>query len=110
MTFTQSFAFSLEIAATVGYTLPQGNDVMFFNGCGSWIVLIYFQCIVCLILNGIVLGLIFLRLSRADRRSLQIIFSNKACITCIQGRFYFTFQCFDLQDLKLNLLALLMEL
>lgn len=38
-----------------------------------------------------------LRYSRADRRSNQIIFSKNACIICIRGRFYFSFQCFDLQ-------------
>jgi hypothetical protein len=50
-----------------------------------------------LIFNGVVIGTLMLRYSRADRRSNQIIFSKSACIVCIRGRFYFTFQCFDLQ-------------
>ena len=37
-----------------------------------------------------------LRVARADRRGMQIIFSKNACILCMNGRFYFTFQAFDL--------------
>lgn len=97
MSFAHSFAFSLEISTSLGFTLPQANSVMFFNGCGSWIIIIYFQCLVGLLFNGIILGTIMIRFSRADRRAVQVVFSEKACVTCIQGRFYLTFQCFDLQ-------------
>lgn len=97
MDFMQAFGFSLETSITVGYTLPEANEVMFFNGCGSWIVLIYIQCVFSLIFNGLVIGTLLLRIARAERRANQIIFSNKACILCIRGRFYFTFQVYDLQ-------------
>jgi hypothetical protein len=51
-------------------------------------------------LNGVVIGIMMIRFGRADRRSNQIVFSRNACIMCIRGRFYFTFQCFDLQASK----------
>ncbi|KAH9249894.1 hypothetical protein BASA81_012385 [Batrachochytrium salamandrivorans] len=53
MTFAQSFAFSLEISTSLGFTLPQDNSVMFFNGCGSWIVIIYLQCLIGLCLMAL---------------------------------------------------------
>jgi len=70
---------------------------MFFGGCANWIVAIYFQSVFSMLLNGFVLGVVMMRVQRANRRSRQIVFSDKACVICLRGRFYLTFQVFDLQ-------------
>lgn len=95
LTFQEAFAFSLETATTVGFGLVRED--MFFNGCGQWIAIVYFQCMFFLLFNGLVLGTIMYRLQRANRRAKQIVFSNKACIICLRGKFYLTLQVYDLQ-------------
>jgi hypothetical protein len=94
-----AFSFSLETATTVGYGLPVSQGI-FFQGCVGWVVAIYFQMILTMILNAVVLGVIMLRVQRADRRANQIVFSNQCAILCVKGRFYFTFQVFDLLGRK----------
>lgn len=95
LSFQEAFAFSLEIATTVGFGLVR-ND-MFFAGCDVWIVAIYFECMFFMLTNGLVLGTIMYRLQRANRRAKQIVFANKACILCLRGKFYLSLQVYDLQ-------------
>jgi len=95
MTFQTAFAFSLETSTTVGYGLPVANGI-FFDGCGGWLVAIYFQQMLTMLLNAVVTGFVILRIQRADRRADQVIFSSKCAIVCIRGRFYLTCQVVDL--------------
>src|SRR4051812_34601909 len=71
---------------------------MFFGGCANWLVAIYFQSMFAILMNGFVIGIVLLRVQRANRRATQIVFSSKACIMCLRGKFYFTFQVFDLHS------------
>lgn len=97
LSFQESFSFALETATTVGYGLPRDSTGMFFGGCENWTVAIYFQCLIFMIFNGFILGTVMMRVQRANRRARQILFTDKACILCLRGKFQLTFQVFDLQ-------------
>jgi hypothetical protein len=45
-----------------------------------------------MMMNATFVGLLFTRLARGSNRAAQIIFSDKACIRCVHGRFFFLFQ------------------
>ena len=45
-----------------------------------------------ILINASVVGLVFSRISVANRRASQILFSDKATIRCVRNRFYFMFQ------------------
>jgi len=95
VSFQTAFAFSLITSSTIGYGFPASGDP-FFQDCVSLVVVVYFQVIISLAINALVVGLVLQRLGRADSRSHQVLFSNKACIRCIHGHFYFMFQVYDL--------------
>lgn len=95
VSFQTAFAFSLITSSTIGYGFPSSSDP-FFHDCVSLVVVVYFQIIVSMAINALVVGLVLQRLGRADSRSHQVVFSDKACIRCIHGHFYFMFQVYDL--------------
>jgi hypothetical protein len=89
--FYHAFAFSLETLTTIGYGIPnEGN--FFEEGCASLLVAVYFEAMIFILLNASIVGVLFARVSVADRKASQIIFSNKATIRCVRNRFYFMFQ------------------
>ena len=104
-----ALAFSIETMTTIGYGLPHDNAA-FFSGCFSLTIAVYAQALVFLLMNppalpalpaqalvfllmnaGLV-GIIFTRVGHATTRANQIIFSDKAAIRCVRGRFYLTLQ------------------
>jgi len=95
MGFQAAFGFSLITSSTIGYGFP-GSGNPFFVDCVGLVVIVYFQVIVSLLISALVVGMVLQRLGRADTRSHQVVFSNKACIRCIHGRFYLMFQVYDL--------------
>jgi len=89
--FHEAFAFSLQTLTTIGYGIPNGGN--FFNkACGSILIVVYFEAIVFILLNATIIGIVFSRISVANKRASQIIFSDKAAIRCVRNRFYFMFQ------------------
>ena len=56
------------------------------------LIAVYFEAMIFVILNASVVGVLFARISVANRRASQIIFSDKAAIRCVRNRFYFMFQ------------------
>ena len=95
MGFQAAFGFSVITASTIGYGFT-GAAEPFFYDCPAFVVVVYFQVIASLIMNAFVVGVILQRVGRADTRSHQVICSDKACIRCIGGHFYFSFQVYDL--------------
>lgn len=89
--FLTAFSFSLETMTTIGYGIPYDPEA-FFNGCWTLPVAVYAQALIFIVLNAAFLGLIFARVGRAQTRASQIIFSDKAVIRCVRGRFFFAFQ------------------
>ena len=76
---------------TIGYGIPY-NQAAFFENCYSLTFTVYGQAMVFILLNAALLGIIFARVGRASTRAAQIIFSDKATIRCVRGRFLFSFQ------------------
>mmetsp|Transcript_22350 Transcript_22350/g.35767 ORF Transcript_22350/g.35767 Transcript_22350/m.35767 type:complete len:518 (-) Transcript_22350:28-1581(-) len=74
----------------------QRRQTHFFHDCVGLVVIVYFQVIVSLGINALVVGLVLQRLGRADSRSHQVVFSDKAVIRCIHGNMYYMFQVYDL--------------
>lgn len=89
--FHEAFLFSLQTLTTIGYGIPNGGN--FFNkACGPILIVVYFEAIVFILLNATIIGIVFSRISVANKRASQIIFSDKAAIRCVRNRFYFMFQ------------------
>ena len=93
-----AFSFSMITATTTGYGFVEDGitDPNFYYDCDSLVAVVWLQTVVSLVLNAALVGIIFARLGRADKRSHQVIFSNRACIRCVHGNFYFAFQVYDL--------------
>jgi hypothetical protein len=77
--FYSAFAFSLETATTVGYTLPPGTN-FFFQHCPGVNITIYFQMLLSLFYNAFLLAFLFTRIARTELRATQVMFSNKAIL------------------------------
>jgi hypothetical protein len=90
MSFLDAFFFSVETMATIGYGAP-GDDI-FFKECGGMAMLITMQTVFGLVLDGILLGLLLNRVSRGSPRSSSILFSDRAVMRCIRGRYHFMCQ------------------
>ena len=92
--FYQAFAFSMETFTTIGYGIPNSGMGFFDDdaGCGGVLVAVYFQAMAFILMNAAAIGVLFARISSANNRANQIIFSNKAVIRCVRHRFYFMFQ------------------
>ena len=91
---------------------------MFFGGCQGWTAAMcvvarvaapapthapaasYLECLTNIFIQGFILGVVLLRIQRADRRANQIVFTDKAAVLCVRGRFFLTFQALDLQGEK----------
>eukprot|EP00435_Cladocopium_sp_Y103_P067477 s41_g30.t1 len=86
---------SLEVGTTIGWGLP-GSPYMKAEGarggCMSGIFIIYLHTLVMQIQNAIMIGLMFCRLSRGTSRAASLIFTDKAVIREIGGKFFFMIQ------------------
>lgn len=76
--FFTAFTFALETATTVGYALPGGSQGFF--KCPTLQFLIYVNMTVKMLFNAFLCYFFYARLSRAETRSSQILFSNKAVV------------------------------
>ena len=90
--FATAFLFSVETQHTTGYGFYQLGDE-----CPEAIILFCFQSIVGVILEGVMVGLVFVRMIRAKRRSATLAFSNKAVIAERDGKLCFMFRVGDLR-------------
>ena len=82
--YQESFAFSLETMATIGY----GTQDIFFNNCWSPIVVLACQISCKLVADAVIIGVIYSRFGRPNTRASTIIFSNHAVIRRISGKLY----------------------
>ena len=72
--YQESFAFSLETMATIGY----GTQDIFFNNCWSPIIVLACQISCKLIADAVIIGVIYSRFGRPNTRASTIIFSNQS--------------------------------
>ena len=73
--FSSAFLFSLETQMTIGYGFKYIT-----SWCGAGIVVVIFQCIMGLLIDSFLLGLIFTKLSRPRNRRRTLLFSDCAVI------------------------------
>lgn len=96
-TYQESFAFSLETMATIGY----GTQDIFFNDCWSPVIVLACQISCKLVADAVIIGVIYSRFGRPNTRASTIIFSNYAVIRRISGKLYFMFQLVELRKHQL---------
>ena len=85
--------FSIVTFATIGYGTPD----IYFNECMDGFATITVQSYVGVLFDAIVIGLIFTRIVRGSTRASTIVFSDKAVIREIRGKFYFSFQVVEMR-------------
>lgn len=78
-----------------GYGLPNGINSYFERGCSALQVVIYFQMVWSMLFNGFLLTFLYNRLGRSETRSSQVIFSNKALVSIVDGQVRFRVRLFD---------------
>ena len=93
--FAGAFAFSLETCTTVGYGLPNGVNSFFEPGCSGLQVSIYFQMAWSMIFKAFLITFLYNRIGRSETRSTQVIFSNKALVSIVDGQIRFQVRIFD---------------
>lgn len=96
-TYQESFAFSLETMATIGY----GTQDIFFDNCWSPVIVLACQISCKLVADAVIIGVIYSRFGRPNTRASTIIFSNHAIIRRISGKLYFMFQLVELRKHQL---------
>jgi len=95
ITFAAAFAFSLETCTTVGYGLPNGVNSYFERGCGGLQIIIYLQMAWSMLFNAFLITFLYSRLGRSETRSTQVIYSDKALVSKVDGQVRFQVRLFD---------------
>ncbi|ODM96819.1 Inward rectifier potassium channel irk-1 [Orchesella cincta] len=94
--FTSAFLFSVETQHTTGYGFYHLTEL-----CPSAVILFCIQSIVGVILEGLMVGLVFVKMSRAKKRSETIMFSKNAVINMRDGILCFMFRVADMRKTHL---------
>lgn len=92
--FVRAYLLSLETMITIGYGTA---DDPYLKGCWEGAIVLTAQSLAQLLTSSILIGVIFQGLSRPQSRACTILFSDKACITEIDGVYYFMFRICDLR-------------
>ena len=101
-TFRSAWYFSVETIMTIGYGLPTAQrDSPFFNDCdGGWIF-ITLQSLIGVILDGVAVGIVFTRMTRAQTRATTIVFSDYAVVRKVRGRLTLQLQVCEMRKHQL---------
>jgi len=86
--FIRAYYLSLETMVTIGYGTPDP----YYNDCWEGTFVLTFQSLLQYFLNALVIGSVFVRMTRPQARSNTILFSDKAVIQVIDNAFYLMFQ------------------
>eukprot|EP00301_Raphidiophrys_heterophryoidea_P027586 c9728_g1_i1.p1 GENE.c9728_g1_i1~~c9728_g1_i1.p1 ORF type:complete len:444 (-),score=63.26 c9728_g1_i1:171-1478(-) len=91
-TFWDSFLFSIQTQATIGY----GNyQVVPCGRCWATVVVISIQSLFGLVLDALMLGLLFTRMTLPSNRAATILFSNNMVVMQRNHRTYLAFRLAD---------------
>lgn len=90
--FTSAFLYSVETQQTTGYGYYHLTE-----RCATGVILFCIQSIVGVILEGLLVGLVFVKMSRAKKRSETIMFSKNAVISLRDGVLCFMFRVGDMR-------------
>jgi hypothetical protein len=89
----EALYFSLSTMTTIGY----GVSDYYFGDCWTPLLLVLWQSCCAITFQSIAIGLIFQRISRGQKRSRTIIFSDKAVVRRVQGVPYLLFRIGELR-------------
>ena len=90
--FNSALLFSIETQVTIGY----GNAYI-NKDCTTGLFVLIFQCVMGLILDAILLGLLFTKITRPRSRRKTILFSNKVVLYEEDGHRYMEFRVGNLR-------------
>ena len=90
--FTGALLLSVETQVTIGF----GNNYI-EDDCPWGLIVVMIQCLVGLMLDGILLGLLFTKITRPRSRRKTILFSEKAVIFEEEGKRYLEFRVGNLR-------------
>ena len=94
--FPSAFLFSVETELTIGY-----GHRFITTDCGLGVFLLVVQCLIGLLLDSFLIGLVFSKLTRPRNRRKTILFSDCAVINEKNGKRYFEFRIADLRRSQL---------
>mmetsp|Transcript_59924 Transcript_59924/g.126856 ORF Transcript_59924/g.126856 Transcript_59924/m.126856 type:complete len:669 (+) Transcript_59924:186-2192(+) len=92
--FVRAYYLSLETMVTIGYGAPD----QYYNDCWEGKLILTAQSLAGYFINALVIGSVFLRLTRPQCRANTILFSEKACIQEVDGALYLVFQVCEAQS------------
>ncbi len=99
ISFPAAFAFSLETCTTVGYGLPGKSNAFFESNCLGLQSTVFFQMTWSMLFNAFLFAFFYSQLSKSERRSLQLVFSDKLCINVSRdGKVCASVQCYDIDS------------
>jgi hypothetical protein len=79
----------------IGYGLPNGNNSFFEQGCPGLQIIIYFQMAWSMLFNAFLITFLYNRLGRSESRSTQVIYSEMALVSIVDGQVRFQVRLFD---------------
>lgn len=95
--FVSAFLFSLETQVTIGYGYRFIDD-----DCSLGVIILLSQCLIGLIIDSVMLGLVFTKLTRPRNRRKTIFFSELAVIrTAADSKRYLEFRIVDVRRSQL---------
>lgn len=95
--FVSAFLFSLETQVTIGYGYRFIDE-----NCSLGVLILLLQCLIGLIIDSVMLGLVFTKLTRPRNRRKTIYFSKLAVIrTATDGKRYLEFRIVDVRRSQL---------
>ena len=89
----EALYFSLSTMTTIGY----GVSDYYFGGCWTPLLLIITQICTAITFDAVAIGLLFQRISRGQKRGKTVLFSDKAVVRRVRGRWYLQFRIAELR-------------
>jgi hypothetical protein len=79
--------------------LPGNSNAFFESNCNGVLLTIFFQMTWSMLFNAFLFAFFYSQLSKSERRSLQLVFSDKLCINISkEGRVCASVQCYDIDS------------
>lgn len=91
--FAAALLFSIETQVTIGY----GNTYI-TNDCTAGLFVLIFQCVIGLVIDALLLGLLFTKITRPRNRRKTILFSERAVLCEDDGEQYLEFRVGNLRN------------
>jgi len=96
-TYVDSLFLSIETMMTIGYGVPDP----YFRPCPWLVIALLLQCLLAILYDACLIGIVYQRISRGTTRASTIIFSDKALIQSVNGAHYLTFRICEMRRTQL---------